>query len=70
MKKLKMMMVIIAAGAATVGAQQDAKQPGAEARRATEAVESQKKDTDCNPQRAGVRCRRKAPRKPWLFGKG
>ena len=30
---------------------------------------AEKKDgTDCEPQRAGVRCRRPKPKKPWLFG--
>lgn len=24
--------------------------------------------TDCSPQRAGVRCNRPKPRKPWFFG--
>jgi hypothetical protein len=25
--------------------------------------------SDCQPQRAGVRCNRSKPRKPWFFGK-
>lgn len=28
-----------------------------------------KDGTDCQPQRAGVKCSRRKPRKPWFFGK-
>ena len=38
---------------------------------ATEKAAKQKgkQGTDCNPNRAGVRCSRPKPRKPWFFGK-
>ena len=38
---------------------------------ATEKAAKQKgkQGTDCNPNRAGVRCNRPKPKKPWFFGK-
>jgi hypothetical protein len=38
---------------------------------ATEKAEKRKgrQGTDCDPNRAGVRCSRPKPRKPWFFGK-
>jgi hypothetical protein len=34
------------------------------------ATGAQKRDgNDCSPQRAGVRCSRPKPKKPWFFGK-
>ena len=38
---------------------------------ATEKAAKQKgrQGTDCDPKRAGVRCSRPKPRKPWFFGK-
>jgi hypothetical protein len=35
---------------------------------ATNAAQK-KNGTDCSPQRAGVRCSRPKPKKPWFFGK-
>lgn len=39
--------------------------------RATERAAKQrgKQGTDCDQNRAGVRCSRPKPRKPWFFGK-
>jgi len=38
---------------------------------ATEKAEKRKgkQGADCDPNRAGVRCSRPKPRKPWFFGK-
>jgi hypothetical protein len=33
------------------------------------AKQKGKAGTDCEPNRAGVRCSRPKPRKPWFFGK-
>jgi Ni/Co efflux regulator RcnB len=35
----------------------------------TNATQQKKGGTDCSPQRAGVRCSRPKPKKPWFFGR-
>jgi uncharacterized membrane protein len=45
------------------------KTPTVAAGTAREATAAQKKTgPDCSPQRAGVRCSRPKPKKPWFFG--
>lgn len=49
---------------------QTGKSPAAAAGAQNPQGKAQKKDgNDCSPQRAGVRCSRPKPRKPWFFGK-
>lgn len=63
------------AAAQTDGAGKDAPQAG-RARTVVEAVDARqqpraegKAGADCEPKRAGTRCSRPKPRKPWFFGK-
>jgi hypothetical protein len=45
------------------------KSPAAAAGAQNSQDKAQKKDgSDCSPQRAGVRCSRPKPKKPWFFG--
>ncbi|HZI19315.1 MAG TPA: hypothetical protein VEY09_12040 [Pyrinomonadaceae bacterium] len=79
MKRILSIALLATTLAATAGAAQAAseegkarkgKAPAVAAEAGQAAGAAQKKDgTDCSPQRAGVRCNRPKPKKPWFFGK-
>jgi hypothetical protein len=64
---LALALVVPAAVANDSGTAKGQKDGGQTTEKATK--QKGKQGTDCDPKRAGVRCSRPKPRKPWFFGK-
>jgi len=64
---LALAFFVPAAAAQDSGSVKAQKESGQATERA--AKQRRKQGTDCDQNRAGVRCSRPKPRKPWFFGK-
>ena len=58
-----------AQGQSSAKVQKDKSTPAATATQNSQNKAQKSEGKDCSPQRAGVRCSRPKPKKPWFFGK-